>query len=85
VIVPRNPHEPLTPEMLEALRDAWPHPERIVVAMRVAGDVDTCAALLRGDPVNPDRLDQEGLRWARERRLVRLDLRAIDLLTRSAA
>ena len=59
----------------------YPHPDRILVAMRLARDVETCKALLHGDPVDPDRLDKEQLGWAKNRGLVRLDLRAIDQLT----
>lgn len=63
------------------LEQAYPHPERILVAIRLAKDIDTCQALLHGEPVDPDRLDKEQLKWAKHRRLVRLDLRAIDQLT----
>ena len=71
--------------MWSALRERWPHPYRLVVAMRLARDVETCAELLRGDPVDPDRLDLEALRWATERLLVRLDFRALDLLLEEAS
>jgi hypothetical protein len=53
--------------------------------MRLARDVETCAELLRGEPVDPDRLDREALRWASERLLVRLDFCALDLLLEEAA
>lgn len=65
---------------LERVRALWPHPYRLVVAQRLARDVDTCAELLAGAPLDPARLNPEGLQWARTRTLVRLDLRAIDLL-----
>jgi hypothetical protein len=71
--------------MLAALRERWPHPYRLVVAMRLARDVETCAELLLGLPLDPDRLDAEAVRWAGERLLVRLDFRALDLLLEEAA
>ena len=80
MIVPRSPYESITEEQWAALRERWPHPYRLVVAMRLARDGETCAELLRGEPVDPDRLDPEALRWARDRLLVRLDLHALDLL-----
>jgi hypothetical protein len=52
--------------------------------MRIARDLGTCRELLLGLPVDPDRLDPVALAWAQERLLVRLDLRAIDLLERPA-
>jgi hypothetical protein len=79
-VVSRDPYEPISEEQWAELRERWPHPYRLVVAMRLAKDVETCAELLEGLPVDPDRLDPEGARWARERLLVRLDFRAIDLL-----
>jgi hypothetical protein len=48
--------------------------------MRLAKDVGTCAELLEGGPVDPDRIDHKQLRWAKQRLLVRLDMHAIDLL-----
>lgn len=64
-------------------REHWDwcrYPYRVLTALRLARDLDTCRALLLGEPVDPDRLDQAELRRARERELVRLDFRAIDLL-----
>jgi hypothetical protein len=82
-IVSRDPHDPITAEQWDALRERWPHADRIKVAFALASDIDTCAALLRGEPVDPDRLDPERVAWAREHRLVQLDLAAIDLLPHS--
>jgi hypothetical protein len=62
------------------LEERWPHPARVGVAMRLAKDVRTCAELLEGGPVDPDRIDQKQLKWAKQRLLVRLDMHAIDLL-----
>jgi hypothetical protein len=53
-------------------------------AMQIAPDVDACAALLAGDPVDPGRLRREWVEYASEHRLVRLDVVAIDLLSRRA-
>jgi hypothetical protein len=58
----------------------YPHPERILIAMRLARDLHTCIALLQGEPVDPDRLDPDEVRRAKQRELVRLDFHAIDLL-----
>jgi hypothetical protein len=58
----------------------YPNPNRIMVAMRLARDLDTCVALLQGEPVDPDRLDPDEVRRAKQRELVRLDFHAIDLL-----
>ena len=53
---------------------------RVWVAMRLARDVDACCALLRGEPVDAARLDPGELERMEALRLVRLDVRAIDLL-----
>jgi hypothetical protein len=58
----------------------WPNGARIRVAMMLARDVETCEALLRGEPVDPARIDPNELGRASSRRLVRLDLAAIDAL-----
>jgi len=79
--VPDDPWTPVTDAQWAVLRERWPHPERIVVAMRLAKDIETCEALLHGEPVDPDRLDKKQLKWAKRRKLVRLDLHAIDQLT----
>jgi hypothetical protein len=51
-------------------------------AMMLARDLGACRALLREEPVSPERLDHEWLAFAREFHLVRLDVAAIDLLSR---
>lgn len=74
---------------LEALHDydtarleqRYPHPERILIAMRLAKDLEACKTLLQGRPLDPIRIDQAELRKAEQRRLVRLDMTAIDQLT----
>lgn len=80
-----DPHEPIETRDHAALERLYPHPQRIVVALQLATDPDTCRALLNGDPIDPARLDQGELRRARDRALVRLDFHAIDLLTGQAA
>ena len=40
--------------------------------MRLAKDIATCEALLRGEPVDPARIDPAQLRQAKQRNLVRL-------------
>lgn len=53
---------------------------RTWAAIRLARDVDACCALLRGEPVDPSRVDSDELEFLKALRLVRLDFRAIDLL-----
>lgn len=77
----RDVVEPFANGYHDELATRYPHPERILVALRLARDVETCRALLNGDPVDPARVDMEELRWAKQRFLVRLDFHAIDLLT----
>jgi hypothetical protein len=79
VIVSSDPHVPVSEQQQAELRGRWSNPYRVLVALRLARDAETCAELLRGEPIDPDRLDQAGLSWASERLLVRLDLYAIDL------
>lgn len=64
-------------------RTAYPNTLRIFVAMQLARDLDTCAALLRGDPVDPSGLDRAQLEKAREQRFVVL-VAPIDLLKEAA-
>jgi hypothetical protein len=45
---------------------------RLQAAFRLALDLDTCRALLAGHMVDPSRIDPDGLRWAREKRMVQL-------------
>jgi len=60
------------------------YPAAVWWAMMLARDLDTCRALLRGEPVEPARIDRDWLALAAEFRLVRLDVCAIDLLHRRA-
>jgi hypothetical protein len=50
------------------------------VAFRLARDVETCERLLLGQPVSPDRCDQDELAFLRSLRLVRMDFRAIRMV-----
>jgi hypothetical protein len=52
---------------------------RVWVAMRLAKDLDTCCALLRGEPVDQARLDAGELEFMRAMRFASLETRAIDL------
>lgn len=63
---------------------AWPNAERIAVALQLAADLETARALLRGEPVDPDRVNREALEWAREARWLRM-VRPIDVLVGEAA
>jgi hypothetical protein len=83
-IAPRDPYTPITDAEWASLTAAYPDAQRLDVAFRLALDVATFDALLRGEPVNPSRIDKDGLRWAREHRFVQL-VRPIDLLLEAAA
>ena len=56
----------------EALERCWPNAERLAAAIAVARDVEVCAALLAGRPVDAARLDPAALERAKQARLVRL-------------
>jgi hypothetical protein len=51
---------------------------RIWVAMRLALDLDTCRALLLGQPVDPSRLDPAELEFMQTMTFARMDFAAID-------
>jgi hypothetical protein len=72
--LPQSPKEldPYDPRRVAWRLAAWPNAQRLDVAFRLALDVEACAALLRGEPVDPSRLDQAELAKAREKTLVRL-------------
>jgi hypothetical protein len=73
-----------TVEQRERLRAAYPNAERIYTALMLARDVDTFHALYAGNCVNPELLDREQLARMRARKLVRLDVSAIDLMNVAA-
>lgn len=52
---------------------------QIWVAMRLAKDIDACCALLRGEPVDPARLDPKEIEFMRAMSFVRLDISAISM------
>jgi hypothetical protein len=56
---------------------------RVWVAMRLAKDVETCCALLRGEAVDPACLDGGELEFMCRRRLVRMDFLAVDAVADS--
>lgn len=62
------------------LEARYQHTTRIIVAIRLARDPDTCAALLAGDPVDPARVHKHELENALKPGLVQL-VRPIDVLT----
>jgi hypothetical protein len=79
-IVPRDPLEPITPEQWAQLREAYPDGQRLWWALLLARDPDTWAELVAGAAVEPVRLDQAQLAWAREQKVVRLDATVADEL-----
>lgn len=54
------------------LQAIWPDGDRLKVAIYLAQDPETCRRLLRGEHVDPARLDQEWLRWAKREKFVAL-------------
>jgi len=82
--VPRDPQEPITPELWVELRERYPHANRLAVAFRLARDVETCASLLRGEPVDPTLIDSDSLAWAQRQSFVQL-VRPIETLIGEAA
>ena len=80
MIVDRDSFTPIRSEDWDLLRFRYRSWRRVDLAIRLALDLDTCIALLGGEPVDPVNLDPRELSRASQTRLVRLDLRAIDLL-----
>ena len=83
-MIVREAFEPLTPEQWARLRANYPDTLRIFVAIQLARDVDACAALLRGEPVDPSRLDRAQLEKARVKCLVQF-VAPIELIFEAAA
>ncbi len=83
MIVPRDPHEPLTRARWDALAAAYPVPHKIRIALRLARDLEACRDLLAGVPVDPSRLHRAELEWAKRKTLVQL-VAPLDLLERAA-
>ena len=50
----------------------WPDGDRLKVALFLSPDIETCRDLLSGRYVDPSRLDQEWLRWAKREQFVAL-------------
>ena len=48
------------------------NPDRVKVAIYLSPTLDVCEDLLRGEYVDPVRLDQEWLRWAKREQFVAL-------------
>jgi hypothetical protein len=78
-IIPRDPCQPITAGMWAELERRWPNGERLLWAFRLAHDVETCADLITGRPVDEARLDPETMFAARRQSLVQLSA-PIDLL-----
>jgi hypothetical protein len=53
-------------------------------SMMLSKDLATCEQLLRGDPVDPERIDSRWLEFAAGFHLIRMDFYAVDLLHRRA-
>jgi hypothetical protein len=66
------PTDPYGPAAAERRAAMWPDTDRLSTAFALARDVATCEALLRGDHVDPNRLDQDWLTWARKQKFVQL-------------
>lgn len=56
----------------EYLKAKWPNGDRLMLAWRLAGDLATLEDLLLGHHVDPIRLDEEWLRWAKREKFVAL-------------
>jgi len=83
VIVPSDPHEPITGAHWLLLQwDFW-NTARLATVFRLALDPDAAAELLEGRPVDPSRLDPAEVARAQEQSLVQL-VAPIDLLERAA-
>ena len=57
-IVPPDSSEPITPEMWSALERAYPDTGRIWKALVLSPTLDVCKALLAGESVPVERLDE---------------------------
>lgn len=79
-IVSGDSRDPVSPAQWAELRDSYPDAQRLWWSLLLARDPDTWAALAAGDTVDPERLDQAQLCWARKQRLVRLDFTIADEL-----
>lgn len=87
MIVPRDPHVPISAEAWARLRERWPDGERLSWAWRLARDLDALADLIAGRPVSASRLDPEALFEARRRSLVQLrsPIELVDVVEEEAA
>ena len=63
---------PLPAGYLESLKAKWPNGDRLTLAWNLAGSLDALEDLLSGRYVDPARLDQEWLRWAKREQFVAL-------------
>lgn len=57
---------------VEERKAKWPNKERLMLAWRLATSLEDLEALLLGHYVDPARLDQDWLRWAKREKMVAL-------------
>jgi hypothetical protein len=79
VIVPRDPHRPITDDQRVRLVRRYPSVERLRVVFALAPGIAIAEALSRGEPLNPALVDQHELEKARHGELVQL-VRRFDLV-----
>jgi len=63
---------PLPEGWQERLRAKWPNGDRLTLAWNLSPSLEVLEDLLRGHYVDPARLDQEWLRWAKREQFVAL-------------
>ena len=71
-VVPKNILTPLPDDWREKLEALWPNGDRLTLAMRLSPTREVCVDLLRGYHVDPARLDQDWLKWAKREQYVAL-------------
>lgn len=67
-IISRNPHDVITPEQWQELRERYPdeYVRDVFKALALAPDLEACRALLRGESVPVSRIDRtQARRFAR--------------------
>lgn len=62
----------LPEEHLKHLDELWPSNDRLALCWRLAKNIDDLSALIAGYYVDPARLDQDWLRWAKRQKFVAL-------------
>lgn len=77
--LPLDPLQLIPDGYWDRVREAWPDGARLTAAWEMAADLPTLRDLLDGYPVDVSRLNRDGYRLCRQRRLVTLS-RPVDLL-----